>query len=268
MLIVAGIDVGSRITKAVVLNENRVILGRGKQRTRPNFPLIAGETLEMALGEAGLARSDLCYVATTGFGRYNVPFRDAQITDITCTAKAATFLFPNTRCVLDIGFQSTRAIKVRDGGKVKEFRSNDKCAAGAGGFLERAGKYLEINLEDFGDLSLRAEHPQTISSVCAVLAETEIINHVSAGQTLENIVGGIHLSLASRSQTLLTRIGLEDEVTFVAGVARQAGMVKALEETLKRKVNVCADPEFVSALGAGLLALQRAEKTLAVPKAS
>ena len=268
MLYVAGIDMGSRITKAVILDENRQILGRGKQRTRPNFPLIAGETLEMALREAGLARKDLSYIATTGFGRYNVPFRDVQITDITCTARGAIFLFPKTRSVLDIGFQSTRAIRVRDGGKVKEFRANDKCAAGAGGFLERAAKYLEISLEDFGELSLRAEHPQTISSVCAVLAETEIINHVSAGQTIENIVGGIHLSLASRAQALLTRIGMEDEVTFVAGVARQAGMVKALEETLNRKVNVGPEPELVCALGAALLALQRVEKTLAVQKAS
>ncbi len=268
MLFVAGIDIGSRITKAVVLNEKRQILGRGQQRTRPNFPLIASETLEMALREAGLARNDLSYVATTGFGRYNVPFRDVQITDITCTAKGAIFLFPNTRCVLDIGFQSTRAIKVRDNGRVKEFRANDKCAAGAGGFLERAAKYMEISLEDFGELSLHAEHVQTISSVCAVLAETEIINHVSSGQTIENIVGGIHVSLASRALALLTRIGLEDEVTFVAGVARQPGMVKTLEETLKRKVNVSPEPELVTALGAGLLGLQRLEKTLAIPKAS
>ncbi|MBI2954438.1 MAG: 2-hydroxyglutaryl-CoA dehydratase [Chloroflexi bacterium] len=263
MKYVAGIDVGSRIVKALVLDETRQVMGKARVRTKPNFPKIAREALDAALKEAGLDDGHLNYVAATGFGRYSVPFRDTQITDITCAAKAAAFLFPNTRCVLDIGFQSTRAIKLRDGGKVKEFRTNDKCAAGAGGFVERAARYLEIDLEEIGDLSLRATAPQSISSVCAVLAETEIINHVSAGQTIENIAGGIHLSLATRSLALLKRVGLEEEVTFIAGVAKQAGMVKALEETIGTRVNVSQEPEFVGALGASLLALQRLERIAA-----
>jgi predicted CoA-substrate-specific enzyme activase len=143
---------------------------------------------------------------------------------------------------------------------VREFRTNDKCAAGAGGFIERACKYLEVNIDQVGDLSIQAKKPQTISSVCAVLAESEIINHVSNGETIENILRGVHNSLASRALALLKRSGMEDEVTFVGGVARQKGMVKALEETLKRKVNVSEEPELVGALGAALLALRRLEK--------
>ena len=208
----------------------------------------------------GSKRTDLNYIATTGFGRYNVPFRDVQITDITCVGRGAVFLFPKTRCVLDIGAQSTRALRVSDTGKVREFRTNDKCAAGAGGFIERACKYLEVNIDQVGDLSIQANKPQTISSVCAVLAESEIINHVSNGETIENILRGVHNSLASRALALLKRSGMEDEVTFVGGVARQKGMVKALEETLKRKVNVSEEPELVGALGAALLALRRLEK--------
>lgn len=260
MIFVAGIDVGSRIVKAVVMDGERRICGKAKARTRPDFAGVAAEALNRALGDASLREADLKYVATTGFGRYNVPFRDVQITDITCAARGAAFLFPRTRCVLDIGFQSTRAIRLSDGGRVKEFRTNDKCAAGAGGFLERAAKYLEVGIEEFGVLSLRAAEPQDISSVCAVLAETEIINHVSAGQTLENIAGGIHRSLAIRSLALLKRVGLEAELTFVAGVAKQLGMVKALEEVVGMKVNVSEDPEFVGAVGAALLALQRVTK--------
>src|SRR5215475_1495940 len=260
MSFVAGIDMGAKSTKAVVMNGEQRICGQSAVKTRPDFPAVAREVLNLALQQAGLKESELNYIATTGFGRYNVPFRDVQITDITCVGRAAVFLFPKTRCVLDIGAQSTRALRVSDTGKVREFRTNDKCAAGAGGFIERACKYLEVNIDQVGDLSMQASTPQTISSVCAVLAESEIINHVSNGESVENILRGVHNSLASRALALLKRAGLEDEVTFVGGVARQQGMVKALAETLKRKVNVSEEPEFVGALGAALLALRRLEK--------
>lgn len=266
-MLVAGIDVGSRATKALLLDSERRVRGSAILRTRPPFPELAKETLEQALSQDGLKGRTPDYIATTGFGRYNVPFRDLQITDITCVARGAVFLFPNTRYVLDIGFQSTRAMKLIEGGRVKEFHTNDKCAAGAGGFIERAARYLEIDLEEVGELSLRADNPQTISSVCAVLAETEIVNHVSEGKTVENILRGAHLSLATRALALLRRVGMDGETTFVGGVARQAGMVRSLEETLKVKVNVPAEPEYVGALGAALLALQRLEKQGVAPAA-
>ncbi len=268
MTFVAGIDMGAKLTKAVIVDDERRIRGKAAIRTRPDFTAIAQEVLDLALKAAGIKQGDLSYIATTGFGRYNVPFRDIQITDITCVARGAVFLFPKTRCVLDIGAQSTRALRVSDAGKVLEFRTNDKCAAGAGGFIERAAKYLEVTIEQVGDLSMNAKKPQTISSVCAVLAESEIINHVSSGETVEDILRGVHLSLASRALALLKRAGLEDEVTFVGGVARQKGMVKALGETLKRKVNVSDEPEMVGATGAALLALKRLEKIRAGGSAS
>lgn len=260
MTYVAGIDIGCRNTKAVVVDESQHICGTAIVRTRPDFPGVAKEALTEALARDGGQLADVKYMAATGLGRYNVPFRDTQITDITCAARGAAFLFPNTQCVLDIGGQSTRAIRLREGGKVKEFKSNDKCAAGSGGFLERAAHYLEVPLEQLGPLSLTAQSPQTISSVCAVLAETEIINHVSSGQGIENIIRGIHNSLASRSRGLLSRVGMEGEVTFVGGVARQSGMVEALKECLGRPVNVSEGPDLVVALGAALLALRRYQK--------
>lgn len=260
MVFVAGIDIGAKFAKAVILDEERQIRGKVVVKTRPDFAAVAKETLDLALQQAGIKEKDLSYIATTGFGRYNVPFRDVQITEITCVARGAAFLFPKTHCVLDIGAQSTRAIRIHDGGKVREFRTNDKCAAGAGGFIDRAAKYLEVKVEEVGELSMKADKPETISSVCAVLAESEIINHVSAGGTVENIMRGVHISLASRALALIKRAGLEDEVTFVGGVARQKGMVRALEDTLKRKVNVDAEPEMAGALGAALLALRRLEK--------
>ena len=260
MFFVAGIDMGAKSTKVIVMDDQKNVRGQSVVRTRPDFTAVAKEALGLALDHAGLKEAELSYVATTGFGRYNVPFRDIQITDITCVGRGAVHLFPKTRSILDIGAQSTRAIRVSETGKVREFRTNDKCAAGAGGFIEKAAKYLEIKVEEVGELSLRSDQPQTISSVCAVLAESEIINHVSNGQTVENILYGVHLSLASRALALLKRVGLEDEITFVGGVARQKGMVKALEETLKKKVNVSEEPEMVGALGAALLGLRRLEK--------
>ncbi len=261
MIVVAGIDMGAKSTKAVILDGERYIRGKAAVRTRPDFPAIAKEVLDLALqGTGGLKAGDVSYIATTGFGRYNVPFRDIQITDITCVGSGAVFLFPNTRSILDIGAQSTRAVRIAETGKVQTFRTNDKCAAGAGAFIERACKYLEVSIDQVGDLSVQATKPQTISSVCAVLAESEIINHLSTGETIENILRGVHNSLASRALALLKRAGLEDEVTFVGGVARQKGMVKALEETLKKKVNVSKEPELIGALGAALLALRRLEK--------
>ena len=238
--------------------EARQVLGKGIARTRPQFEEVAREALEAAMADAKVNEADLNYVATTGFGRYSVPFRNLQITDITCGGRGAAFLFPDTVCVLDIGSQSTRAMRLRAGGKIREFRTNDKCAAGAGGFIERAARYLEVGLEDVGRLSLFADHAQTISSVCAVLAESEIINHMTEGAGVENILRGIHVSLATRAQALLTRVGLEPQLTFIGGVARQAGMVKALEDSVGMRINV--EPEFVTALGAALLGLARVEK--------
>jgi predicted CoA-substrate-specific enzyme activase len=257
---VAGIDIGAKATKAIVLDGDKRVCGKSVVMTKPDFPAIAKKALDLALREAKLKETDLNYIATTGFGRYNVPFRDIQITEITCVGRGAVFLFPKTRSVLDIGAQSTRAIRIDENGKVREFRTNDKCAAGAGGFIERAAKYLEVAIEDVGDLSMASDKPKTISSVCAVLAESEIINHVSSGETVENIMRGVHVSLSSRALALMKRSGLEDEVTFVGGVARQKGMVQALGETLKKHINVSEEPDMVGALGAALLALRRLEK--------
>ncbi len=257
---VAGIDLGARSTKAVVIDETQRVLGWATVRTKPDFEAVARLALNEALRPLGIEIEDLDYVATTGFGRYNVPFRDIQITDMTSAARGAVVLFPQTRCVLDIGAQSTRALRVDERGRVRDFKTNDKCAAGAGGFIERSAKYLEVSLDQVGTLSLHADDPQPISSICAVLAESEIVNHVSNGRSVENILRGIHQSLATRALALLKRVGIEPEVTFVGGVARQQGMVVALEETLGMKVNVPGEPELVNALGAAVLGLRRFQK--------
>jgi predicted CoA-substrate-specific enzyme activase len=260
MALVAGIDLGSGTTKCVLVDEAGAVRGRGLGRTRADFERVSREVLELAREEAGAAAADVAYVATTGLGRYAVPSRDIQITDLTCGARGAATEFPSTRYVLDIGAQCSRAIRLREGGKVKEFHMNEKCAAGSGGFLERAAKYLEVGVAEIGPLSLHAARPQAISSVCAVLAESEIINHVSEGVSVENILRGIHNSLADRALSLLKRVGLDGEVTLIGGVALQEGMVAALRDKLGVRVNVPATPQYAAALGAALLGLQRFRK--------
>jgi predicted CoA-substrate-specific enzyme activase len=262
MSVVAGIDLGSGRTKVVLVDETGSVRGRGIARTKGDFGAVAEEALVSATEEAGITRDQVPYVATTGLGRYSVPFRDIQITDITCGARGAFFLFPSAEYVLDMGAQSTRAIRLRDNGKVKEFHMNEKCAAGSGGFLERAAKYLEVEVEELGRRSLESTAPQPISSICAVLAESEIINHVSDGRSVEDILAGIHLSLAERSLMQLKRVGMKGgEVTFIGGVALQVGMLKACEAKWGFKINVPLEPQYTTALGAALLGWQRVKRT-------
>ncbi|HXG92181.1 MAG TPA: acyl-CoA dehydratase activase [Blastocatellia bacterium] len=267
---VAGIDVGTGFTKAVVISsggigERPTIIGRGLSKTGVNLEEAAERALAGALEEAQLESAQVSYIATTGFGRYSVSFRDIQITEITSGARAAYFLYPQTTAVLDIGAQSTRAISLKENGKVRVFKTNDKCAAGSGSFIVRAAKYLQIDINDVGELALKATSAQPISSVCAVLAESEIINHVSAGVGIEDILRGIYDSLADRAMMLLKRAGAGDEVSFIGGVATQRGMVKALEDRLGTKIHVPRHTEYVCALGAALLGLKRLEVIVQPP---
>jgi predicted CoA-substrate-specific enzyme activase len=264
-MLIAGIDIGSATTKCVLVDEEGTVRGLGRMRTKADFEQIAREAREAALHDAGASAGDVTYVATTGLGRYAVPVRDIQITDLTCGARGAATLFPDVRFVLDIGAQCSRAIRLGEGGKVRAFHMNEKCAAGSGGFLERAAKYLEVPLGDVGRLSLAATRPQPISSVCAVLAESEIINHISEGVAVADILRGIHDALADRALALLKRVGLDgDDVAFIGGVAQQDGMVAALRAKLGVRVHRIENPEFTTAFGAALLGRQRYLKS-AVP---
>lgn len=262
MPLVAGIDCGTGFTKVVLLAQNAAsgqisVLSRGRSASGINVDEAAGAALKEALAHTGADRADVDYVAATGFGRYNLAFRDIAITEITSAARGVFFLNPQACSVLDVGSQSTRAIAVSDVGKVREFKSNDKCAAGSGMFIARAAKYLEVPLESVGELSSHAAHPQPISSVCAVLAESEIINHVSCGVKVEDILRGIHESLADRAGAMLKRVGMSNGLTFIGGVAKQKGMISALEHRLGIEVSVPEECDFVCALGAAVLGLRR-----------
>jgi predicted CoA-substrate-specific enzyme activase len=267
MRYVAGIDVGTAFTKAVVVAEGNgslsAVSGKGSIKTGVDLEAAADQAFGAALRDAAIDAADVCYVAATGFGRYTTSFRDVQITEITSAAKGVHYLFPNATTVLDIGSQSTRAIGLTDTGRVRSFKTNDKCAAGSGSFIVRAAKYLQLGIEEVGEVSLAATNPQPISSVCAVLAESEIINHVSAGVSVEDILRGIYDSLADRAAMLIKRVGAGDNLVFIGGVAAQRGMIKALSERLEVNVNVPGDCQYVCAVGAALLGIRRLDMTIA-----
>ena len=262
MTCTAGIDVGSSYTKAVIINAQRKVIGSEMLRTGFNFPLAAEKALAGALEQAGVKREELVYLASTGYGRSMVPFRDIQITELTSHAKGTHHFFPGTRTLLDVGGQTLKAIRIDERAKVKSFRLNDKCAAGTGAFLEKTARYMGYEVHDIGALARRSEEPVSVSSVCAVFAESEVINHLSSGKKPEDIMNGAIISLAGRAAQLMKRVRLEPEFACVGGMTRLEAFAEALQEALKAPVQVPAGGmgSFTGALGAALLGLERYQK--------
>ncbi|MBI5653520.1 MAG: 2-hydroxyglutaryl-CoA dehydratase [Chloroflexi bacterium] len=262
MTYTAGIDVGSTYTKAVILSEDKKIVGKGMINT--GFKLIEAATkaYHIALAESGLWEKDVKYIATTGYGRFLIPFRDVYVTDLTAQARGARYFFPETRTVLDVGGQTMKACKLDENGKVRSFRLNDKCAAGTGAFLEKTARYMSYRIEEIGPLMATSKLAVAISGVCAVFAESEVINHVSAGIPPADIMHGAIVSLTERSVQLMKRVQMEPEYTLVGGILRFETMARVVAEQLKSKVNVPAGdmPQYTAAIGAALLAHRRLEK--------
>jgi len=259
MIYGAGVDVGSTQTKAVIVDGDRQVVARALIPTGANVTR-AGETAFVRACEAaGLPREAVGYVVGTGYGRYKVTFGDAQITEITCHARGAHSLFPATRTVIDMGGQDTKAIKVGPDGAVMDFSMNDKCAAGTGRFLSAAADVTGVGLDEIGPLALQATMPVRLTSVCTVFVESDIMSYLAQRKTVPDILGGVHKAIATRTMSLVRRVGAEEEITFTGGVSRNIGMVKALESVLGRPINVSEDGHFMGALGAALFALERAE---------
>ena len=258
---IAGIDIGTRMTKCAIFDTaTETVVSRATILTRHNLALAAEKVLEEARGSAQMDHGEDMYVVSTGYGRYQAAMRRIQITDITTHAMGAKYLFPKTTNILDVGAQNAKAIRIDGNGRVVRFKMNDKCASGAGSFLERVAKGLELQLDEIGQLSLRSKDPQPISSICAVLAESEVINLVTAGYPVEDILMGTHLSISDRIVAQLRQVGVDGEITLTGGITRNAGMVKALEQKVGKHLNVSEDSEYAGAIGACLLALRRLRK--------
>jgi (R)-2-hydroxyacyl-CoA dehydratese activating ATPase len=257
MAYAAGVDVGSTQTKAVILSEAGEIVGRSLIDTGANVILAAENAYVAALKDGRIDEEEVEYIIGTGYGRYRVTFGNSQVTEISCHGRGAVYMFPGTHTVLDMGGQDTKAIQVSSDGEIVDFCMNDKCAAGTGRFLGAAATALDIPLNELGGTALRSERPVRISTTCTVFAESEVLSWLGKGKKIEDILMGVHQSIASRSIGLLRRVGITEEITFTGGVTRNVGMIYALEEKLGVKLNVSEDSHYMGALGAALFALDR-----------
>jgi (R)-2-hydroxyacyl-CoA dehydratese activating ATPase len=261
MTFVAGIDVGSTYTKAVILNEGNEIAGKAMTSTGFQLAKAARNTLDQALEKAGLEARDVSYTVSTGFGRHQVPFADVSATDLTASARGAAILFPETRTILDVGGQTMKAIRLDDEMKVKSFRLNDKCAAGTGAFLEKTARYMGYATEEIGALAATSKEVVPISGVCAVFAESEVINHLSQGAAPSDIMYGAITSLVDRSVQLMKRVRMEPEFTLIGGILRFESMAQVVRKELNKAVNVPTGDlvQFTTAYGAAILGNSRLE---------
>jgi predicted CoA-substrate-specific enzyme activase len=258
-MLTLGIDIGSASSKAVLLDHGKTVLaqsvveagagtsGRGR---------VIGELFE----KAQITWADIALTIATGYGRASVKEADRQISEISCHARGIVFLCPNARTVIDIGGQDAKSISLDQRGDIKSFFMNDKCAAGTGRFLENMSRVLEIGMGDMEKCHFRSAHPAHVSSTCAVFAESEIISLLSDGIGRDDIVAGVHASIAVRACALASRAGVVNDVVMCGGVARDGGVVDAISKQLGRKVYVAPNPQLTGALGAAVLAYEYAKR--------
>ena len=250
----AGIDSGSTTTDVVILDRERNIAARVILPTGAGAEKGAARALEQALAQAGLKETDLTATVTTGYGRSAIEMGEKSVTEITCHARGAHFLNPEVRTVIDIGGQDSKVIRLDETGGVASFVMNDKCAAGTGRFLEMMAKTLELSLEEISTIGLDWREDITISSMCTVFADSEVVSLVARNKALPDIVYGLNKSVASRAAALFRRVKGEPAVMMTGGVARNAGVVKAIEEALSLPLYIHEDAQVCGALGAALFA--------------
>jgi predicted CoA-substrate-specific enzyme activase len=254
MSLAAGIDIGSITAKAAVMRDGK-LLGTRVIFTGYNAESAGRRVFDELLAELGLAPAEIGRIVATGYGRKSVAMADKAVTEIMCHAAGARFLDPSIRSLIDIGGQDSKAVVMDGEGKVVNFTMNDKCAAGTGRFLEVMARALEADLDEFGGLSLRAGRPAKISSLCTVFAESEVISLIAKGEARENIIAGIHEAIASRVWAMANRIGLTPPVMMTGGVARNIGVVRALEKVIGMPVVVSPHAQVNGAIGAAVLAV-------------
>jgi len=256
----AGIDIGSTMTKAVILENGVIASVIGP--TGPEQRRLANKVMEEALRKAGLAFDAMTYIVSTGYGRINVPFADKQVTEISCHAKGVSSLFPDARTIVDIGGQDSKAITIDAHGRVTNFIMNDKCAAGSGRFVEVIADTVGLKLEQMGEVSLQSNHPAQISNICTIWAQQEVASRLAEGVPIPDLIAGVHRSLADRVARMVKRLKLQKEVILTGGGGKNKGLVKALSEQLDCEILVPPEPLITGALGAALLGKELYEKAL------
>lgn len=248
----AGIDSGSTSTELVVIDENKNVVKNVMVRTGAN----AAQGAKNALEKSGVPLSDISYIVATGYGRKNIDFANDDVTEITCHAKGAEYLCKGVKTIIDIGGQDSKVISLDENGGVTGFVMNDKCAAGTGRFLENMAKVLELDMSEMAKIGLNYKNDLTISSMCTVFAESEVVSLIAENYSVEDIVHGLNKSVAVKTNTLLSSAKDKSKVMMTGGVANNKGVVSELEKLLKTKIFIPENPEFCGALGAALIAAE------------
>ena len=256
---VLGIDSGSTSTNAVIMDQDRKIVAFSAVRTGAKSGESADRILKEVLDKASLKREDISWIVSTGYGRVSIDFADENVTEISCHGKGAHYFNPKIRTILDIGGQDSKAIKLSETGDVSDFVMNDKCAAGTGRFLEMIARSLEVSLDELGAIALESKEKIEITSMCSVFAESEVISLIAQNKEKADIANGVCGAIANKAFGLLRRVGLEPDFMMTGGVAKNPGVVRAVEEKIGSKLYICEEPEIVGATGAALYALEQME---------
>lgn len=257
---VMGVDSGSTSTNAVILDENRNMKAFAVVRTGAKSGESANKILKEILDKAGLKKEDIAWIVSTGYGRVSIPFADETVTEISCHGRGAHYFNPSIRTILDIGGQDSKGIKLNEQGEVTDFVMNDKCAAGTGRFLEMIARTLEVEIGELGPIALESTEEIEITSMCSVFAESEVISLIANNKEKADIANGICRAIANKSYSLLKRVGMEPNFMMTGGVAKNPGVIRAVEEKIGAKLYICPEPEIVGATGAALYALDRVKE--------
>lgn len=259
---VMGVDSGSTSTNAVIMDQDRKIKAFSVVRTGAKSGESADKILKEVLQKAGLKREDISWIVSTGYGRVSIPYADETVTEISCHGRGAHYFNPKIRTILDIGGQDSKGIKLSDKGEVIDFVMNDKCAAGTGRFLEMIARTLEVDISELGTIALQSTEDIEITSMCSVFAESEVISLIANNKEKTDIANGICRAIANKSFSLLKRVGMEGEYMMTGGVAKNPGVVRAVEEKIGAKLYICPEPEIVGATGAAMYALDRLQQQM------
>ncbi len=255
-MITAGVDCGSKNVRVLILKDGE-ILAKAMVPAGMDTAAAAQKAYEKALEGAGLEADDVEKIVATGAGRNELRFKNDMVTEVGADARGAIYLFPEARTIIDVGAEEGRAIKIDSQGKVVDFAINEKCAAGAGAFTEAMARALEVELDELGRLSLQSTQAIPMNAQCAVFAESEVVTLVHKKTAKPDMARAIHDAIADRITSMVRRVGIEEKIALIGGVAYNVGFVKSLEEDLETKVLIPDSPEFVGALGAALVAADR-----------
>jgi benzoyl-CoA reductase subunit D len=252
-MITAGIDCGAKNVKAVVLKDGQVV-GKAMFPAGNDAASVAEKAFDEALKEAGLDRASVEKVVATGAGRNAPAFKNDTVTEVGADARGVHHLYPEVRTVIDVGAEEGRAIKIDGNGKVADFAINEKCAAGAGAFTEAMARALEVPIEEFGALSLLSTQAIPMNAQCAVFAESEVVSLVHRKIPKADMARAIHDAIADRITSMARRVGIEEKIALIGGVAKNVGFIKSLREDLETDILVAGEPDYVGAIGAACVA--------------